>query len=117
MSKKSTIIIPTVNNCNYLKLCINSINKNSTYNHELIVHINGRDPETENYLIQKNITYTKTDNNVGLCSGVNLASKKSTTEFIIYSHDDMYYLPKWIFIYSKKLKNYQTIFLFFSNTN
>ena len=72
MSKKSTIIIPTVNNCNYLKLCINSINKNSTYNHELIVHINGRDPETENYLIQKTSLILKQTIMLD-CAHVNLA--------------------------------------------
>ena len=35
-----SIIIPTFNNLNYLKLCINSIKKNSQYDHELIFHIN-----------------------------------------------------------------------------
>ena len=35
-----SIIIPTFNNLNYLKLCINSIKKNSKYNHEIIIHVN-----------------------------------------------------------------------------
>ena len=47
---KFTIIIPTVNNFEYLKLCINSIKKNSSYEHQLIIHINGVDLTTENYL-------------------------------------------------------------------
>ena len=47
---KFSIIIPTYNNFNYLKLCINSIIKNSKFNHEIIVHINGYDETTENYL-------------------------------------------------------------------
>ena len=35
-----SIIIPTYNNINYLKLCIESIKKNSNFNHEIIIHVN-----------------------------------------------------------------------------
>ena len=35
-----SVIIPTYNNINYLKLCIKSLKQNSKYNHELIFHIN-----------------------------------------------------------------------------
>ena len=37
---KFSIIVPTWNNLNYLKLCIESIKKNSEYDHELLFHIN-----------------------------------------------------------------------------
>ena len=35
-----SILIPSFNNLEYLKLCINSINKNSKYKHQIIVHVN-----------------------------------------------------------------------------
>ena len=35
-----SIIIPTFNNLEYLKLCLNSLKKNSFYDHEIIIHIN-----------------------------------------------------------------------------
>ena len=54
---------------------------------------NGDDLETENFLNLQNIKYTKSSINIGLCSGVNLASKKTTAEYIVYAHDDMYFLP------------------------
>ena len=39
-----SVIVPTFNNINYLKLCINSLIKNSKYKHELIFHVNeGKD--------------------------------------------------------------------------
>jgi len=95
MSDKFSIIIPTFNNFNYLKLCINSILKNSHYNHQLIIHINGFDVITENFLNENKITYTKTDTNVGLCSGVNIATKLVETSYVLYAHDDMYFLPDW----------------------
>ena len=92
---KISIIIPSFKNFDYLKLCITSIEKNSKYLHQIIVHINGEDKNTENFLIDKKISFTKSITNIGLCSGVNIASKKSTSNYILYSHDDMYYLPDW----------------------
>ena len=35
-----SVIIPTFNNLEYLKLCIKSLEKNSSYDHEIIFHIN-----------------------------------------------------------------------------
>ena len=40
------------------------------------------------------ILYSKSDVNIGLCSGVNKAYKKTKNTFV-YSHDDMYFLPNW----------------------
>jgi glycosyltransferase involved in cell wall biosynthesis len=42
-----SIIIPTYNNIEYLKICITSILKNSNFNHEIIVHINEGNDGTE----------------------------------------------------------------------
>ena len=36
-----SIIIPTFQNYQYLSLCIKSIQKNSSFDHEIIVHLNG----------------------------------------------------------------------------
>mgnify|MGYP000356492152 CR=1 FL=1 len=92
---KFSIIIPTYNNCDYLKLCIDSIRKNSSFDHQIIVHINGIDKKTQNYINHINIDHTKTNENVGLCKGVNTASKKVNTNYVVYAHDDMYFLPNW----------------------
>ncbi len=35
-----SILIPTWNNLRYLKLCVESIKKNSRFNHQIIVHVN-----------------------------------------------------------------------------
>ena len=90
-----SIIIPTFQNFKYLELCINSLQKNSSYEHEIIIHVNGDDKETEEYILNKKIKFTKSKNNIGLCSGVNTAAKKSTKSYILYAHDDMYFLPRW----------------------
>ena len=45
-----SIIIPTFNNLEYLKLCLKSIEKNSLYKHEIIIHINEGKDGTFDYL-------------------------------------------------------------------
>ena len=90
-----SIIIPTFNNIRYLKICIESIKKNSEFNHEIIPHINEGSDGTEEYLIKKNIKYTKTNYNSGICEGMNKAAKKSSLDYILYAHDDFYFCPGW----------------------
>ena len=58
-----SIIIPTFNNLNYLKLCLDSINKNSKYNHEIIIHINEGIDGTLDFLKDKNFKTTYSKNN------------------------------------------------------
>jgi len=90
-----SIIIPTFNNLDYLKLCIKSIKKNSTYNHEIIPHVNEGKDGTIEYLKSVNIEYTYTNYNSGICTGMNMAAKKANTNYILYAHDDFYFCPKW----------------------
>ena len=108
MLKKFTIIIPTFNNTDYLKLCIKSILKNSSTSHQLIIHVNGIDQNTELFLDQNKILYTKTNTNVGLCTGVNLAAKKAVNDYILYAHDDMYFLPNWDLVLMNEVKSLNT---------
>ena len=90
-----SIIIPTFQNYKYLRMTLESIIKNSEFKHQLIVHINGSDSLTKDYLNSKNIEYTHSEMNIGLCKGVNRAAKIAKTDDIVYAHDDMYFLPKW----------------------
>ena len=99
-----SIIIPTFNNIKYLKLCIESIRKNSIFVHEIIPHINEGADGTEEYLISENIKYTITKYNAGICEGVNTAAKKATTNYILYAHDDFYFLPRWDEVLLKEIK-------------
>jgi GT2 family glycosyltransferase len=106
-----SIIIPSLNNLDYLKICINSLKRNSKYDHQILVHVNVGSDGTKEFLKTKKIPYTYTNHNVGLCKAVNLISKKATFDHIMYSHDDFYFCPNWdepIFkeIQSIKHKNY-----------
>ena len=72
--------------------------------HEIIPHINEGADGTEEYLISENIKYTITKYNAGICEGVNTAAKKATTNYILYAHDDFYFLPGWDEVLLKEIK-------------
>lgn len=109
-----TIVIPTLNNLNYLKLCLNSIKKNSNYNNEIIIHVNEGNDGSLDYVKENNINYTYSKKNIGLCSSVNTAAKKASTNFILYSHDDMYFCPGWDLILRNELDKLNTKLFYLS---
>ena len=108
-----SIVIPTLNNINYLKIALESIKKNSNYEHEIIVHVNENKDNTLDYLKSTNIKHTFSEENLGLCSSVNKASKLVTTQYILYAHDDMYFLPEWDKVIENELSklNNQSFYL------
>ena len=111
-----SIIIPTLNNINYLKLCIKSIKNNSNFNHEIIIHVNQGTDETIEFLKNEKIKYSYTKYNAGICEGVNLASKLSTTNYILYAHDDFYFCPGWDDALVNELKDLKNNLFYFSGT-
>ena len=111
-----SIIIPSFNNLRYLQLCINSIKKNSSYEHEIIVHVNEGSDGTLDYLSKNNINYTHSEENIGLCSAVNIAANKSIMDYILYSHDDMYFLPGWDNCLIEEIKKTKDDMFYLSST-
>ena len=103
-----SIIIPSFNNKDYLTLCIESLEKNSHYQNEILVHVNEGVDGTIDFLKKKNIFFTHSKNNIGLCSACNIVSKNSTFDYILYSHDDMYFLPDWDLVLMNKVKELKT---------
>ena len=92
---KLSIIIPTFNNLDYLKLFLRSLKINSTFNHEIILHINDGSDGTLKYAIDNTIKHTYSKTNIGLCSSMNKAYSLTTTNYILYAHDDMYFCKNW----------------------
>ena len=111
-----SIIIPSLNNIEYLKILISSIEKNSVYNHEIIVHVNENLDNTSKYLEEKKIKFTYSNKNIGLCSAVNQAANLATTNYILYTHDDMYFLPNWDKVLENEIKKTNNNFFYFSGT-
>ena len=98
-----SIIIPTYNNLEYLKICINSIKKNSKFNHEIIFYINEGTDGTLNFLKENNFKYIYSEFNQGVCVAFNRAVEIASNKYIVLGHDDMYFCPGWDTIFHKEL--------------
>ena len=59
-----SILVPSYNNLEYLKFCLNSLTKNSKYNHQIIVHINEGSDGTLQYVKKLGIDYTCSSKNM-----------------------------------------------------
>jgi len=90
-----SIIIPTFNNLKYLKVCLESIKKNSKFTHEVIVYVNSSTDGTLEFLRNNQVKHLYNETNVGLCKAMNEGVKISKNEYIVYAHDDMYFCPEW----------------------
>ena len=91
-----SILIPSWNNLPYLKNCIESIRKHSTYRHEIIVHVNeGKDGSTEWLKKQPDIKLSFSESNIGVCYALNRCRSLATTNYMVYMNDDMYVCPGW----------------------
>src|SRR6266498_1538428 len=115
--QKFSILIPTWNNLPYLKLCIESIRKNSHFNNQLIIHVNeGIDGTLEWLQSQRDISYTYSQENIGICYALNIARGLIDTEYILYMNDDMYACPNWDFELWKEIEEIGHNNFFLSST-
>ncbi len=78
-----------------LQLCIGSILKNSTYKHQLILHINEGTDGTKAWAEKMKLDHTFSEINIGVCYAVNAAAALAVTDYILYLNDDMYVCPEW----------------------
>lgn len=92
---KFSILIPTWNNLAYLKLCLDTLWRHSTFAHELIVHVNDGSDGSLEWVRSQGLSYTHSVENVGVCHALNAAAKLSTTDYICFMNDDMAALPGW----------------------
>lgn len=93
---KFSILVPTWNNIEYLKLCISSIRKNSSLSIQIIVFVNEGIDGTLDWLnIQDDIDFIHSDENIGICYALNMCRTLVKSDYIIYLNDDMYVLPNW----------------------
>ena len=112
-----SITIPTFNNLNYLKFTIDSIKKNSVLNkYEILLHINEGSDGTLEYAKKNNMKFTFSEKNIGLCSSINKVSKISKYNYLLYSHDDMYFCPNWDKVLLDEIKSFSHDDFYLSGT-
>ena len=108
-----SVVVPTFNNIKYLKLCLNSLKKNSNFNHEYIIHINEGNDGTLEYIKSNNYKYTYSQINEGVCVAFNKAVNLATNKYIVLAHDDMYFCPGWDITFTEEIKKIRNIKDFF----
>ena len=97
-----SILIPSWNNLEFLKLCIRCIREHSVVPFELIVHLNeGKDGSLEWVRDQLDIAYSHSMTNVGVCHAMNAMRKLAKADYLLYINDDMYVLPAWDLLLQK----------------
>jgi len=90
-----SILIPTWNNLAFLKLCIESIRKNSTYAHEILIHVNDGSDGTLEWVREQGLRHTHSEQNIGVCYALNGLRPLVSTDYILFMNDDMYVCPGW----------------------
>jgi glycosyltransferase involved in cell wall biosynthesis len=99
-----SILIPSWNNLPYLKCCVESIRKNSRFQHQIIVHVNEGKDETLAWVKSQKLSHTHSDENAGVCYGFNGPSALAQSDYIVLSDDDYYYAPDWDFYLMEEIK-------------
>ncbi|MCF8277122.1 MAG: glycosyltransferase [Flavobacteriales bacterium] len=90
-----SILIPTWNNLDFLKCCVNSIRKNSVEQHEILVYVNEGIDGSADWCQSENIKFIHSDKNLGVCTALNALFEIATKDIICYVNDDMYLCPNW----------------------
>ena len=111
-----SILVPTYNKLNYLKLCLLSIKKNSKYNHQVIIHINEGTDGTLEYVKKNNYENTYSKINEGVCVSYNKAESLAKHEHIVLMQDDMYFCRDWDVVFSEKIRQIKEENFFLSGT-
>lgn len=111
-----SILIPTWNNLDLLKLCVRSIRENSSLAHQIIVHVNDGSDGTLDWVVAEQLAHTHSPQNIGICYAVNEAAMLAVHDYILYLNDDMYCCPGWDSALVRKLNELDTDLFMLSGT-
>lgn len=111
-----SILIPTWNNLDFLKLCIDSIRKNSTYEHEILIHVNDGSDGTLQWVQQQGLRYQHSAQNIGVCYALNGLRPLVSTDYMVFLNDDMYVCPQWDLALMEEIRSLPDNRFFLSST-
>lgn len=114
--KKFSIIIPTWNNLSFLKTCIESIQRHSHFQHQIIIHVNEGNDGSLEWVQAQGYDFTHSENNAGVCWAINACRSLVKTDYIVYMNDDMYVLPEWDLALWEEVAKVNHPYFFLSST-
>ncbi len=115
-NQKFSVIIPTWNNLPFLKICMDGIQKNSSFRHQIIIHVNEGTDGTLDWVRENGLEHTHSINNIGVCWAVNACRALVKTDYIVFMNDDMYMLPGWDLELWNEIEHLTDKFFFLSST-
>lgn len=89
-----SICITTRNNLEYLRLCLKALEKYSSLNNEVLIHVDGSKDGTIQWLEENGYEFTQSEWR-GLYSGWNTAAESATKPYMIAYSDDFIAGPDW----------------------
>ncbi len=113
---KFSIFIPSWNNLDMLKLCISSIEKNSKFPHQIVIHVNEGTDGTLEWVKKMGFDHTYSTVNIGVCWALNACRALVKTDYIAFLNDDMYMLPNWDLELWNEINSLDHKFFFLSST-
>lgn len=90
-----SVVVPTWNNLPYLQACLSSLERHSTYRHQVVLHINDGSDGSFDFASRNGFAFTHSPGNIGICHAMNAARALVRTRYIFYLNDDMILLPGW----------------------
>ncbi|MEG1607894.1 MAG: glycosyltransferase [Mucinivorans sp.] len=111
-----SILIPSWNNLEFLKLCVRSFRLNSRYPHQIIIHVNQGSDGTLEWVKSEGLEYTYSEQNIGVCWALNGMRPLVKTDYIAFANDDMYALPDWDFYLEQEILRLGHKLFFLSST-
>ncbi len=111
-----SILIPTWNNLDYLKLCVESIKRHTTVNYQIIIHINDGSDGSMSWANEMEIRCSYSPENIGVCKALNQCALKAEGDYIVYFNDDMVALPGWDTHLLQEIEKLDHDLFFFSST-
>ena len=111
-----SILIPSWNNLEFLKLCIRSIRTHSIVPYEIIIHVNEGTDGTLDWVKNEGFKHTHTSENSGVCIAMNKMAEIAKSPYILYLNDDMYVLPEWDNLLKQEIENLPDDMFYLSST-
>ncbi len=90
-----SIVILSWNNLPYLRLCVESLRRDSQRQHQILVQVNDGSDGTRDGIAREGIEHTASGVNLGICFTVNLAASRARTDYAMCTNDDMLAAPGW----------------------
>lgn len=89
-----SILLPTYNFLPCLKLCLKSIEKHSSLNNQICIHVDGSTDDTIEWLEKSGYSFTK-DRHIGAFTAWNKCGEQARKEYVFLAEDDLFFGPSW----------------------